>query len=94
MEIVFLPSSVAGLEWFRFYYSQVFPAGARNAIARYEKMKMALTATPQAGYPVGESDSREYVIPKTPFSVVYRVRGQQIQILLLIDNRSDRLAVE
>jgi plasmid stabilization system protein ParE len=90
MEIVYLPSAAAGLSWFRRYYTQVFPEGEKRAIAQYEKMKKVLLAAPYAGHPVGEHDSREYVVPRTPFSVIYRVRGEQIQILLILDHRAAR----
>lgn len=53
-------------------------------------MKKVLLAAPFAGHPVGDNDSREYVMPRTPFSVVYRVRGEQIQILLILDHRAER----
>lgn len=90
MEIVYLPSAVAGLDWFRRYYAQVFPEGAKRAITQYEKMKQVLLAASFAGRSTGEGDSREYVMPRTPFSVIYRVRGEQIQILLIVDHRADR----
>jgi len=90
MEIVYLPSAVAGLDWFRRYYAQVFPEGEKRAIVQYEKMKKILLAAPFAGHPIGEGDAREYVMPRTPFSVIYRVRGEQIQVLLILDNRADR----
>lgn len=90
MEIIYLPSAVAGLDWFRRYYAQVFPEGEKRAIDQYEKMKKVLLAAPFAGHPIGQGDSREYVIPRTPFSVIYRVRGVQIQILLILDHRADR----
>ncbi len=90
MEIVYLPSAVAGLDWFRRYYARVFPEGEKRAIAQYEKMKQVLLAAPFAGRATGEGDVREYVMPRTPFSVIYRVRGEQIQILLIVDHRADR----
>ncbi len=92
MEIVYLPSAVAGLDWFRRYYAQVFLEGEKRAIAQYEKMKIVLQSAPFAGRPTGQADVREYVMPRTPFSVIYRVRGEQIQILLVIDQRAERPA--
>lgn len=53
-------------------------------------MKEVLLAAPFAGRPIGDNDSREYMMPRTPFSVVYRMRGEQIQILLILDHRAER----
>ncbi|MEK9154217.1 MAG: type II toxin-antitoxin system RelE/ParE family toxin [Patescibacteria group bacterium] len=89
MEIVYLPSAAEGLAWFRSYYTEVFSEGEKRATVQYEKTKKILLATPRVGHPIGERDSREYVIPKTPFSLVYRIRGEQIQIMLVLDQRAN-----
>jgi hypothetical protein len=88
MRFTYLASAEKDLIWFRKYYSSVFPEGRGNAQRQYRLMKLVLTENPRAGHPVGSRDSRLYVISRTPFSVVYRLRPGRIEVLSIHDNRS------
>ena len=45
------------------------------------------------GKPIGENGDREYTIPRTPFSVIYRIRDNTIEVRLVIDQRAERPGV-
>lgn len=89
MKIVFLPSSKADLRWFKQYYINVFPEGRRNADQQYQALLRILKATPMAGRPAhGFASAREFPMQRTPFTVIYRVEADRIDILRVLDQRS------
>ena len=88
MRFRYLRSAERDLEWFRRYYNSVFPEGRANAKKQFKLMRQVLGANVRAGHPVGDADSRLYVISRTPFSVIYRVRPGCIEVLSILDNRS------
>lgn len=88
MKIVFLEDTTQDIQWFRYYYQSVFPEGSAKARAHLKAIQKTLAANPYAGQP---SDARENVrelsIPRTPFTLIYRVAPSQIEILRLWDTR-------
>jgi len=89
MNIVFLPSTKADLRWFKRYYTSVFPEGRRNADQQYRAFLALLRNHPMIGAPAdGVPNAREHRIRNTPFSVIYRVTPDEIQIIRLSDQRS------
>jgi hypothetical protein len=42
------------------------------------------------GYPIAEDGTREYSIPRTPFSIVYRVIDNRVEIMRIWDQRANR----
>jgi toxin ParE1/3/4 len=89
MRLVFLPQSAQSLTWFRKYYEQVFPEGAIKAKTQFNAMKQVLLAHPFIGQQIEGRESRIYHISRTPFSVIYRLREDRIEVLTVFDNRSD-----
>ena len=89
MQLVFLPEAAASLRWFHRYYTREFPAGKANALIRFQAMKDVLRENPEIGRPLEGRDIRLYLLPKTPFAVIYRLRPGRIEILALHDQRSD-----
>ena len=87
MQIVYLPSTRAGLAWLRRYYATVFPAGSARAKQQFHMMERLLREHPQAGHPTTVAGVRRLVIPRTPFSLVYRVTAERIEILEVRDDR-------
>ena len=91
MKLVFLPSTRSDLLWMRTYYSRVFPEGARRAADQYRRVSSILRDNPLVGRPVEELEGvREFSIPRTPFSVIYRVVDDRIEVLRVWDQRGDR----
>ena len=89
MKFTYLPTAQAGLERFRHYYGHIFFGGMKHAREHYFRMKRILRASPQAGRPVGEKGNRIYAMPRTPFSVIYRIREDHIEVLCVRDRRAD-----
>jgi hypothetical protein len=88
MKIVFLASTVQDLQWFRHYYRNVFPDGGGKAGAHFKAALSTLAANPYAGKPCEPwQDVRELSIPRTPFTLIYRVAQTQIEVLRLWDVR-------
>lgn len=93
MNLIFLPSTKGDLRWFRRYYSTVFPEGGVGAKAQLLKARQLLLTYPQVGHIIeGEAPMRELPIPRTSFSLVYFIDGQNIVVIRLFDNRSERPA--
>lgn len=91
MKIVFLESTIRDIQWFRFYYQSVFPEGAAKARARLKSIQMALAANPYVGHPSNiRPGLRELSVPRTPFTLIYRVTPSRIEILRLWDNRQGK----
>ncbi|WP_366141046.1 type II toxin-antitoxin system RelE/ParE family toxin [uncultured Ruegeria sp.] len=76
------------IQWFRYYFTSVFPAGSERARAQLKAIQLTLAANPYAG---NQSDTRrdirELSVPRTPFTLIYRVMPTQIEILRLRDTR-------
>lgn len=88
MRIVYLEDAAQDILWFRHYYKAVFPEGSPRARATLKAIQTTLAANPYAGHRSdSHKDVRELVIPRTPFTLVYRVRPDQIEVLRLWDNR-------
>jgi hypothetical protein len=90
MQIVYLPSSQAGLAWFFKYFETSFPEGGPNALTRFDAMERLLVSNPLVGHKVSEKGSREMSILRTPFRVIYQVTEDDIRVLDVIDYRSGR----
>ena len=91
MKLVFLPSTRADLQWMRRYHAEVFPDGAKRAAGQYARASGVLRDNPLAGRPVEDMTGiREFPIPRTPFSFIYRVADDRIEVLRIWDQRGDR----
>lgn len=88
MKIVYLPQTRDDLRWMKDYYSNVFPEGARHARVRFQKAEKILKDNPHFGRPGALSGTRELVIAKTPFLILYRLRADRIEILRIWDARA------
>jgi plasmid stabilization system protein ParE len=89
LRIVYLASTVSDSLWFRRYYRGVFPAGAENARASLRRAEALLAETPLIGRPGDVPGTREFPIRRTPFTFVYRIGADRIEILRILDQRSN-----
>ncbi|NVO58604.1 type II toxin-antitoxin system RelE/ParE family toxin [Rhodobacteraceae bacterium B1Z28] len=88
MKIVFLEDTTRDIQWFRYYYTSVFPEGSERARIQLKAIQLTLAANPYAGHPSDtRQDIRELSVPRTPFTLIYRVMPTQIEILRLWDTR-------
>ena len=90
MKIVFLTSSHSDLSWFKRYYVSVFPQGRAKADKQYLTTLSVLRQNPLVGHPSETiNGAREFHISRTPFSFLYRVTKEHIEIMRVIDGRSN-----
>ena len=90
MNVVYLPSSLPDVAWVRKYYTEVFPEGAKHANKQIRKAEALIVLQPGIGRDADASKSAQlYVIPKTPFTFIYRVKGENLEIMRILDERSD-----
>lgn len=88
MKIVFLEDTEPDIRWFRHYYRSVFPEGSAKAGAHLKAIQKTLAANPYAGHPGDTQENvRELSVPRTPYTLIYRVMPTQIEILRLWDTR-------
>ena len=91
MKIIFRDATKADIRWFRRYYVSIFPEGAKQAKIHYNQSYAALLAYPFVGRAFGdETPLRELVIPRTYFSFVYYVAGEEIIVVRILDARAER----
>ena len=91
MKLVFLPSTRTDLLWMRTCYARAFPGGAKRAAEQYLRASRVVRGNPLVGHSVeGLAGVREFPIPRTPFSFLYRVVGDRIEVLRVWDQRGDR----
>ncbi|PSJ58084.1 type II toxin-antitoxin system RelE/ParE family toxin [Kumtagia ephedrae] len=57
--------------------------------AQYLRAIANLVDNPRIGQPMTDDGLRRYVIPRIPFSIVYRVTEDHIEIVHIWDQRSD-----
>ena len=81
MRIVYLASARADIAWMRDYYRGVFPEGRKRARERLKAAERLLSAQPRVGHPTGVPDVFEHVIARTPFSLIYRLASDRVEIL-------------
>ncbi|WP_428354285.1 type II toxin-antitoxin system RelE/ParE family toxin [Methyloprofundus sp.] len=91
MYIVYLESSLNDLEWVRFYYKNIFPSGKKQATSHIKASEKLISEHPNIGEVYDSTKNiKELAINKTPFSFIYRVKKDRIEILRLWDQRGDR----
>lgn len=89
MKIVYLASAKKDLRWFKQYYMQVFPQGREKADNHFLKTQQAIKENPKIGHPSERvATARELHIHRTPFTFIYRINGDYLEILRVLDGRS------
>ncbi|MCY0146289.1 hypothetical protein OEG84_00785 [Hoeflea sp. G2-23] len=95
MKLVFLPSTVPDLRWFKAFYVNVVSDGKARAGRQFLAIQALLKANPLIGHPSDKGNgAREHHMLKTPFTFVYRVREDRIEVLRVFDARAQWSAGE
>jgi toxin ParE1/3/4 len=66
------------------YIAKDSPAAAREGAGRVRKAANSLAANPLLGREGRVVDTRELVVPHTPYTIVYRVVGQTVEIVAVM----------
>lgn len=82
MNVVWSPEAIDDLASLRSYISESDPAAARRiALHILHHVEIVLAENPDIGRVGRVAETREAVVPKTPFVVPYRVRDGTLEIL-------------
>lgn len=84
MEIRWLPSALADLEAARAYIARDNPAAAERVFERIISEVAGLVPLPHIGRPGRVANTRELIVPSTPFIIPYRVHEGRVIILAVI----------
>lgn len=85
MKLVYLPTAFSDVVWMRRYYRDVFPQGAKKAREHLFAIERLIMENPHIGQPFRAG--REIPITRTPFTMIYRVRGDTIEVVHVWDAR-------
>ena len=94
MKIVYLASARDDLAWMRTYFARVFPEGSARAAAHFHAAQRMLSVNPELGRATDLAGIRELQIARTPFSLVYRLHQERIEVLRVWDGRTDRSGID
>lgn len=90
MKIKYLEAARDDMMWFRTYYSSVFPAGKGNAREQLRRILQLISEHPEVGTPPNDfPEAFEHPISRTPFTMIYRVKNNELQILRVLDQRNE-----
>lgn len=84
MRIVWYPLALDDLESLRIYIAQDAPSSAEVVAHRLLDTVETLAEFPERGRIGRVPDTRELVVPRTPYLVAYRVREEVIEILRVL----------
>jgi toxin ParE1/3/4 len=84
MRLLWSPTARDDLGHIRRYIAQHDPAAAIDMVQRILHAVGNLKAFPELGRPGRRAGSRELIIPRTPFIVVYAVRGRAVEVLAVV----------
>lgn len=84
MEVRWLPGALVDLEAARAYIARNNPVAAERVFARILSEVAGLASLPHIGRPGRVANTRELVVPSTPFIVPYRVHEGRVVVLAVI----------
>ncbi len=87
MEIVFTRAAQRDLERIHAFIAKDDPGRAYDILARIRISINRLAIYPSFGRPSKQAGVRELIVPRLPYKAPYRVRGQKIRILRVLDAR-------
>ncbi len=89
MKVSYLTQALRDINWVRKHYKDVFPAGRSSARSQLQKTEKLISEHPLVGQPSEVvSGAREFHISRTPFTFLYRLPKDHIEIMRVIDGRS------
>jgi toxin ParE1/3/4 len=81
MRLRWTPAAADDLESIRDYLAQHLPALARSTILEIYQTIGTLRAMPYRGRPGREEGTRELVMPRLPYIVIYRIKDNDVELL-------------
>jgi len=90
MRLRWTPEAANNLESIYLYLSENYPSFAESTIRTLYDAARSLRSLPKRGRPGVIPGTREFVLPRLPFIIVYRIEEQSIEILHIYHGAQDR----
>jgi addiction module RelE/StbE family toxin len=90
MRLRWTPAAADDLEVIGDYLTQHLPSFAQSTIFEIYQAILTLRSTPFRGRPGREEGTRELVLPRLPYIVVYRVKENDVEILHIFHGAQHR----
>lgn len=84
MRLRWLPEALDDLREIHDYIARDNPEAARRVIEKIRREVEILRSQPEVGRPGRLPESREFVIRQYPYIVAYRIRDDDIHLLLVV----------
>lgn len=81
MRLRWTPAAADDLESIRDYLAQHLPAFAQSTILEIYQAIGTLRAMPYRGRPGREEGTRQLVMPRLPYIVIYRIKDNDVELL-------------
>ncbi len=85
-----LPRAGGDLRWVKSYYDMGNQGGGAKALFRMHDVFLLLSERPQIGPLAGQAPRRWFSVPGMPFTVVYQLRQDVLEIVRILDQRSGK----
>jgi addiction module RelE/StbE family toxin len=90
MRLRWTPAAADDLEAIHAYLVQYFPSFAHSTIQEIYQTILTLRSTPYRGRIGREEGTRELVLPRLPYIVIYRVKENDVEILHIYHGAQNR----
>lgn len=87
MQLVWSLDAIQDLVHIRAYIADNNPAAAQKVAKRIEQVADTLSKLPNIGKQGRVAGTREFAIDRTPYIAIYRIRGEQLEILRVLHGR-------
>jgi plasmid stabilization system protein ParE len=87
LRVIVVGEARRDLAWWRRYYKHAFPESQLSASRHMAKTVGLLQENPFLGRSVENYDLRQLPVPNTPFKIIYRIRGETLEIVRIWDMR-------
>lgn len=84
MRVRFLKRAVQDLIHIEAYTRKESPRGAARIGARIRKRADDLAQFPEQGTASGKAGVRQLYVAKTPYILIYRIKGDEVQIITIL----------
>jgi len=82
-QIKWLKTALANLEQAAAYIAKDKPSAARNFVKKTQEVTSLLADNPEMGRKGRVKGTRELIIPGIPYVIIYRVKGERVEIIRL-----------
>lgn len=90
MRLRWTPAAAEDLEHIKDYLAEHLPQFAQSTVFELYETVRSLKVSPRLGRVGRQEGTRELVLPRLPYIVVYRLKEQAIEILHIFHGSQDR----